>query len=236
MPYTYEQLSEKIEKLPEDLREAIFGAESSQILQEIGKKYALHIDKLGELVNEVGLVMVGITHPKDFIPNLAERLGVDKMTAKNIAQDVNAQIFAKVRESLKKIHGLSGEPEESKTEAKPLEIYPVRDKTPMAPVPPAAEISNGVKPVPPAPKIETPMPPAALPVEPQEDKPGMTFPEKSHASIFRTPSEVREMDGKTLRTESGLKNGGMKELAQAVKKEKEEKPVPKVDPYRESPE
>ncbi|MDP3762962.1 MAG: hypothetical protein Q8Q97_02725, partial [bacterium] len=120
-------------------------------------------------------------------------------------------------ESLMKIHGLSSEPRESKEEVrpevkveiraepKPLEIHPVRDQTP------------GIKP--------QPAPPAALPVEPPalvapEEKPGMTFPEKSHESIFRTPSEVHEI---------APKNGGMKELAEAVKKDK-------ADPYRESTE
>ena len=63
----------------------------------------------------------------------------------------------------------------------------------------------------------------------------MTFPEKSHESIFRTPSEVHEMDGKKLGAESEIKNGGITELVEAVKKDKEqERPQDKFDPYRES--
>ena len=88
-------------------------------------------------------------------------------------------------------------------------------------------------------KVEIKMEPKPLEIRPvppaqPEEKPGMTFPEKSHESIFRTPSEVHEMDGKTLGTESVPKNGGITELVEAVKKDKEqERPQVKFDPYRE---
>ena len=230
MQYTQPQLRELYSKLPQDLKDAIFGVDAADAIESIGKKYSLLIDKIGILAEEIGSVMLGLTHPKDFISNLAKRLQVDQITAKSVARDVNEQIFKKVRESLMKIHGLGETPAETpktekpevkveiKVEPKPLEIRP----NPPAGGPPA--------------------PPASLPVEPlapvalipPEEKPGMTFPEKSHESIFRTPSEVHEMDGKTLGTESVPKNGGITELVEAVKKDKEqERPQVKFDPYRE---
>ena len=231
MQYTQPQLRELYSKLPQDLKDAIFGVDAADAIESIGKKYSLLIDKIGILAEEIGSVMLGLTHPKDFISNLAKRLQVDQITAKSVARDVNEQIFKKVRESLMKIHGLRETPAETpktekpevkveiKVEPKPLEIRP----NPPAGGPPA--------------------PPASLPVEPlapvalipPEEKPGMTFPEKSHESIFRTPSEVHEMDGKKLGAESEIKNGGITELVEAVKKDKEqERPQDKFDPYRES--
>jgi hypothetical protein len=105
-----EQLKEIYMKLPNDLKDAIFSVDSAEIIQAIGKKYNLAIDKTGELADETGLVMLGITHPDNFISNLAERLGIDKDTAGKIAGEVNNQIFAKVRESLKKIQTSPPEP------------------------------------------------------------------------------------------------------------------------------
>jgi hypothetical protein len=104
--YTDEQIREKYNNLPEDLKKAIFGVETAGILKIIGEKYQLYLDKIGVLGNETGLVMLGITHPNNFISNLAERLKIDKETARKIGEEVNNQIFAKVRESLKKIHGI----------------------------------------------------------------------------------------------------------------------------------
>ncbi len=196
MPYTYEELSERLEKLPEDLREAIFGVETSQTLQDVGKKYSLHIDKLAELVNETGLVIVGITHPKDFIPHLVERLGVDKLTARNIAEDVNRQIFQKVRESLKKIHGLAEEPgtrnqePEIKEEARP-EIKKEATAPAFQTSIPKPELKPlEIRPMPPTPTETKPTQP--LNHSTTQLPPGLAFEEKTKESIFRTPSETRE--------------------------------------------
>lgn len=102
---TDEQILEKLDNLPQDLMDAVFGFETRKIIIGIGEKYKLGADKISELENETGMVIVGFTHPSDFIPNLIQRLGVDGETAGKIIEDVNAQIFAKVKESLEKIHG-----------------------------------------------------------------------------------------------------------------------------------
>lgn len=84
----------------------MFDVDSSEVITSIGKKHKLAIDEMGELASETGRVMLGLTHPNNFISNLAQRLGVDKQKAKEIAEDININIFKKVRESLKKIHGI----------------------------------------------------------------------------------------------------------------------------------
>lgn len=110
MKHTPEQLLEIYDKLPKDLKDAIFSVDSAEIIQAIGKKYNLPIDKTGELADETGLVMLGLTHPNNYISNLTQRLNTDKETAKKIADEINTQIFAKIRESLKKIHGVEPSP------------------------------------------------------------------------------------------------------------------------------
>ena len=112
---TSQQLKEKYQNLPQDLRDAIFSVDSANVIRQTGGKYNLMIDKIGELADETGMVMLGATHPKEFIPNLENRLGVSKATARKIAEEINSQIFAKVRESLKKVHGMG----ETKTAVPP---------------------------------------------------------------------------------------------------------------------
>lgn len=118
MPYTPQQLRETYLKLPQDLKDALFDVDSSEVITSIGKKHKLAIDEMGELASETGRVMLGLTHPNKFISNLAERLEVDKVKAKEIAEDINVQIFKKVRESLKKIHNIRDE--ESPAKDSPL--------------------------------------------------------------------------------------------------------------------
>jgi hypothetical protein len=104
MEYEFDILKEKFQSLPGDLQQAISSIEVAAKVDAIAKKYKLLIDKEGELSDEVAYVMLGIHHPNDFVKNLAERLGVKKETAEQIAADVNNEIFLNVRESLKKIH------------------------------------------------------------------------------------------------------------------------------------
>ena len=73
-------------------------------MREIGEKHGLHIDKIGELASETGLVFLGLTRPQEFVSNLAERLGVAREAARDIAADVNERVFLPVREHLKALH------------------------------------------------------------------------------------------------------------------------------------
>ncbi|MBU1159584.1 MAG: hypothetical protein ABIJ28_04165 [Patescibacteria group bacterium] len=108
--YTEQQIIEMYEKLPEDLKDAIFSVESTKTLESLGKKYGLNIEQIGKLGNETGMLMIGITSPNEYVGNLAGRLNLDKQKARQIADEVNQQVFSKVRESLKKIHGEESSP------------------------------------------------------------------------------------------------------------------------------
>ncbi|OGF85659.1 hypothetical protein A2Z63_02435 [Candidatus Giovannonibacteria bacterium RIFCSPLOWO2_02_44_8] len=109
MEYSSRQLNELYKKLPWDLKDALFSEASANSIRAIGEKYNFQIKKIGILADETGLVLFGVLHPKDFIPDLAQKLGVDKEVAKKIAEDVNREIFQKVRVSLRKLHGITDE-------------------------------------------------------------------------------------------------------------------------------
>lgn len=111
MKLSNKEIQERFKKLPENLREAIFSAEITETLLAIGKKYNLPVDKIGNLSTETSLVMIGATHPRDYIANLEKVLEIDRETAQKVAHEVNTQIFSKIRESLKKLHNI---PEEKK--------------------------------------------------------------------------------------------------------------------------
>ena len=112
--FTEEQIAQMYDNLPEDLKDAIFGLEMNEIVEKIGRENQLNIEQIGDLANETGMVMLGVIHPNEFIGNLTDRLEVDKEKARAIAQEINEQIFKKVRESLRKIHNIrEGEEEEN---------------------------------------------------------------------------------------------------------------------------
>ncbi len=126
MAYAKEQLLEMYRKLPKDIQDAIFSVDTAEIIREIGENNNLMIDKIGNLADETGLVMLGLTSPSQYIPHIVERLEISRETAKKIAEEVNSKIFFPIRENLKKIHGVeerSGEEEIPKD--RPLEASEV---------------------------------------------------------------------------------------------------------------
>jgi hypothetical protein len=102
-------LKTAIAGLPSDLREAVFSEDIVNKITAIGKKYSLAIDKIGELDDETMNVIAGLTKPGNYTSNLQKRLAVDSETARKIAAEINAQIFAPIKESLKKIHEIKNE-------------------------------------------------------------------------------------------------------------------------------
>lgn len=130
---TNSKIQQQFQNLPKDLREAIFSVDTADIIQAIAKKHKLAIDKMGELADEVGLLMLGITHPKDFINHLERRLETDPETTRNITEEVNTQIFAKIRESLKTMHTVKEEREEILPEPKLPETKNEQHEIPSLP-------------------------------------------------------------------------------------------------------
>ncbi len=113
MNISHEQMMQRYQSLPTDLQEAIFSVENSQTIQNIGQIHKLRVDQIGALADETGMVMLGFTKPNEFIAHLAERVKIDKELARTVAHEINDRIFIKVREALRKVHGIK---EESKGE------------------------------------------------------------------------------------------------------------------------
>jgi len=105
MPYTLEQIEEKYRQLPEAVKEAMYSVETSDAVLAIGKKYDLHIDQIGLLAEEAGLVMLGLTPSYQFIDSIQKKLGANRATAENITLDVNTEIFLPIREFLRQSGG-----------------------------------------------------------------------------------------------------------------------------------
>lgn len=206
--YTEEEITKKYKELPPDVRDAIFSVDSTRIIEDIGKKYKLTVDKMGNLSNEIRVLMLGIAEPKDFMPNISRRLGIDKDIAREITVEVNEKIFSKIRESLKRIHNIKDENKErvaEKIEGAPI---PAPAQSPVQPsAPNGLDRSEILK------AIENPETIQIPSIFQGNVKAGVPLPAKPE--ILRRPPEVSEHNGDKARGPSGDK-------------------YPEGDPYRES--
>jgi hypothetical protein len=124
MAYTKSQLDKMFSELPDDVKEAMTSVDTVDILKEIQEKYHFHLDQIGDLSAEVGMLMLGATPPQRFISNIEKNLNITKEVATEIATTVNEKIFKKVRHSLMELHQMAPTEaikEEKKEETKPIE-------------------------------------------------------------------------------------------------------------------
>ncbi len=242
---------ESYKKLPKDVQDAITSVDTADILRQIGDEKNMMIDKIGELADETGLVLLGFTHPSQFVSRLAERLGIEKTLAKEIAEQVNTRIFFSIRENLKKIHGLREEEVEEEAEA---EKTPPAPPTPTMPSTPMPEISKEIKPpeipilsqineeIPENGHWESPIAPAspllpsALIPEPVILETTLPKPETAPLSpLMPLQSEIAlpevPVQPVTSIFEAKTKEGVLRLPAEVTEKKAEE--TKKVDPYRE---
>lgn len=104
--FTQEKLLELYEKIPQNVREAIFSVDVAGKISAAGKRFGLSIEETGILATTAGLVMLGALHPRDFIQTLEKGLKMERSKAIDIAKEINHEIFFPIRESLKRIHGM----------------------------------------------------------------------------------------------------------------------------------
>ena len=103
--YTQEEIDAIIDTLPEDVKDAIFSVNTAKIISEVGKKYGLHVDQMGDLGTATGDILLGIARPTDFVDNLQTKLKIERVRASEVAAEINEKIFSKVRESLRALRG-----------------------------------------------------------------------------------------------------------------------------------
>jgi len=194
-----QEVQDKFDNLPKDLKGAIFSVETGKNVADIGGEYKLTIDKIGILGNEASLVMLGLTHPNDFVSNLAKRLDIDKAKAEEIASDVNERIFKKVRDSLRRVHNLRDD----------KDAFDDGDGIVAAVSDAKSDILKEIE------KEDVPAP--SLPVKNEEEKmpdifKGVTnpFEAKLKDDVYRAPKEVAEYkkpEEVKPKTSSPLENG-----------------------------
>lgn len=151
--FSEEEAQKRYETLPLAVKSLLYSPEMHKVVEELGKKYQLHIDKLGLLEAEIGAVMLGFIEPQDFPEILAENLGTDPKKTAEMLRDINDQLFLKIR-------GAMGEGAAQKTSGPKPVTMPSAVNAPKPTTPPAPAIAP--KPTLPAAPITPPQAPATL--------------------------------------------------------------------------
>lgn len=101
--YSPEQLWPLYEKLPEDLKEAIFSEKTANLIHDICTKNGME-KEMSEVAKYTGYVMLGLLPPDEFQKTLKEELKLKNDLAKKVALEITRFIFFPVKESLEAIY------------------------------------------------------------------------------------------------------------------------------------
>ncbi len=98
--FTQKQITEAYNRLPEQVKDAIFAEATADKIQAIGKKHGLLLDKMGNLAEEVGYVMLGLIPSKEFPEYIIRTCEISAEKASTIIADLNEQIFLPIQEHI----------------------------------------------------------------------------------------------------------------------------------------
>lgn len=110
--YSKEEWWKLYEKIPDELKRALFSADNAQSFSEICKRYGI-LDKAAEIGKYISRVFLGVLPVDEFKVILREELKFDERLAKEVFHDINRFIFLSVKGSLAALYetGTPGTPE-----------------------------------------------------------------------------------------------------------------------------
>lgn len=109
--YTSEKFWELYEKLPQELKDALFSEETGNNIYETCERNDIG-ENLETIVDYVGQVLVGVLNPEDFQKSLEDELKLEKDTARKVAQEINRFVFYPIKPMLDDLYNVSGKTSE----------------------------------------------------------------------------------------------------------------------------
>lgn len=127
--YTQKQIDQILEKLPDELLDAVFSLETADAIVATCERYGIGDKRVREIATYVGHTLMGLLLPAQFQEILQKDLKFPKKVAEGMAHEINRFIFYPVKPALEQLNSTAigtvsqkvkappakreGEPEES---------------------------------------------------------------------------------------------------------------------------
>jgi|GEM_PF-1314954 len=98
--FTHEQIERAFATLPEGVRAVLLATETGDALIRIGKTHNLHIDQTASLEDVTTLTLCGLIPRERFTATITSELHITHEQALAITEQVNTDIFSRIRTSL----------------------------------------------------------------------------------------------------------------------------------------
>ena len=101
---TREAFWNNYEKLPDELKDAIFAESTTDNISNVCTNNGLPEELIPEVSKFTGKVLMGLLSPKEFPITLELELNLDSNQARNIASEIDRLVFGHLRISLNKLY------------------------------------------------------------------------------------------------------------------------------------
>lgn len=104
--YTKEQAQKALEKLPDELQEAVFSMETADAIWNASEKQSVTTEERARIAEYAGYVLLGLMLPQEFTQALVADIKLSKNTAQEIAREINRFVFYPVKPVLEQLHNM----------------------------------------------------------------------------------------------------------------------------------
>jgi hypothetical protein len=163
MNISAQQFNDAYKKLPPVIKEYIAYDELSEITEQVGAKYGLHVDTIGALYRETTNMLLGLENPTQFIGEL-KSVGIIESLVAPIVQEMNEKVFIPLHTKMQQPANEDDDDESPDIE----ELYENANSTSETAAPAPSVITPRAAPATPV-FVQTPayVPPPVQPVPPQ---------------------------------------------------------------------
>lgn len=95
-----QKIEEQLSTLPRIMQEAIRTSGWERKVFDICKHYNMHVDEIGRVADELGMVLVGFSSPDDFKTKLKSYLG-NASRVEELIEDINKRIVSHIHDFIK---------------------------------------------------------------------------------------------------------------------------------------
>ena len=111
MPYPPEQIQKLYEKLPSELKTALFSEETAEVISNTCEQYGIEDERVSQVAKHVGDVLTGFILPSEFEDTLRQNVGLPEVLVKAITREINRFVFFPHKAALEQLHAKFGEQE-----------------------------------------------------------------------------------------------------------------------------
>lgn len=139
--YTPEQIDKILQKLPEELQEALFSTEAADAVWNACEKRSISVENRGKIAEYMGYVLLGLLLPQEFEEALVKEIKLPKKTAQEIAREINRFVFYPVKPALEQLHStaVGTRAKEEKTPGAKQKLKEPKEEPAETPQQPAGE-------------------------------------------------------------------------------------------------